>query len=371
MYKRQEVIQPSRFVEDFCTTHDIAPACVTTASTSASPAAGAEEVTAVRVLARDDVIAELRRALNDSGIGEAGRRQAARQLARLADAGVPGADPEEWWTTTEAASHEALAVPERLSPSRIESLLACPMREVLQRMVGLDSSLHMVWGSMAHAYFEAVGRGVDETFARNAVLEARRSVDDAPQWKVEREIAEFEAMLQRAHRWLQTSRSAFEQVAVEADIDVEISPGLRVVGRADRIERDGSGALHIVDLKTGSGVPSKDDAEANPQLEAYQLALSRGAIDGETVRSAAPGETPNTVGGAVLVYPKVDRDAAATREQTAKSEERLAQFAELIAPLPQRVTGPRLLASTGAHCDRCAVRALCPVQPEGQVVPRG
>ena len=169
---------------------------------------------------------------------------------------MPGADPGEWWTTTEVASHEALAVPGRLSPSRIESLLACPMREVLQPMVGLDSSLHMVWGSMAHAYFEALGRGVDEAYAREAVLDARRSVDDAPGWKLEREIAEFDALLQRTHLWLQTSRAAFEQVAVEADIDVTIAPGLRIVGRADRIERDGSGALHIVDLKTGSALPS-------------------------------------------------------------------------------------------------------------------
>ncbi|MCT1444910.1 ATP-dependent helicase [Corynebacterium sanguinis] len=367
----EEVIQPSRFIEEFCTSHSIAPARVTTASSSADPAPGADELTAVRVLARDDVIAELRRALQDPGVGEAGRRQAARQLARLADAGVPGADPGEWWTTTEVASHEALAVPERLSPSRIESLLACPMREVLQRMVGLDSSLHMVWGSMAHAYFEALGRGVDEAYAREAVLDARRSVDDAPGWKLEREIAEFDALLQRTHLWLQTSRAAFEQVAVEADIDVTIAPGLRIVGRADRIERDGSGALHIVDLKTGSALPSQAEAEANPQLEAYQLALSRGVVDGETVRSAAPGEAPSDVGGAVLVYPKADRKAVATREQASKSEERLTEFAEVVAPLPQLVAGPELLASAGAHCDRCAVRALCPVQPEGQVVPRG
>ncbi|WP_165165414.1 ATP-dependent DNA helicase [Corynebacterium qintianiae] len=365
-----ELVQPSRFVEQFCAAHHLRQVTVTTAGSA--PVAPAEGAVAVRVLAHDDLIAELRRVVRDPGAGEAGRRQAARQLARLAHAGVPGADPGQWWTTTEVSVSEGLPVPTRLSPSRIESLLACPMREVLQRMVGLDSSLNMVWGSMAHAYFEAVGRGVDEAVARRAVLEARRSVDDSPAWKLEREIAEFDAMLGRAHTWLLTSRAVFEQVAVETAIDVEVAPDLRIVGRADRIERENSGALHIVDLKTGSGVPSKRDAEENSQLEAYQLALSRGVFDGEKVTTASAGDTPAEVGGAVLLYPKKETKAgASTRQQAPKSEERLAEFANLITPLPLLMSGPELLAATGQQCERCAVRALCPVQPEGQVVTRG
>lgn len=371
----EEVVQPSRFVEELCAAKGIELVRVSTRElplqAAAEPPAEESSVN-VRVLAHDDLLAELRRAVRAPENDEATRRQAARQLARLAQAGVPGADPDQWWSTTEVSTAEALALRERLSPSRIESLLACPMREVLQRMVGLDSSLPMVWGSMAHAYFEAIARGVPEPDARRATVEARRSVDDAPAWSLEHDIAEFDATLDAAQRWLVSSRAAFEQVAVEAEIDVAVAPGLRIVGRADRIERDGDGALHIVDLKTGSQVPSQSDAEENVQLEAYQLALSRGVVTGENVVSAQAGETPARVGGAVLLYPRKRlKTGASTREQSGKSEEQLAEFAGRIAPLPGHMSGPELLASTGAHCDRCAVRALCPVQPEGQVVTRG
>lgn len=364
-----EVVQPSRFVDDFAARLGGEPARATTQGGDLVARGGG--AVSVRLLSTADILAELRRAVTSDNSSEATRRQASRQLARLAAAGVAGAHPSEWWTTTDVSTSESLRIPTRLSPSRIESLLACPMREVLQRMVQLDSSLHMVWGVMAHAYFEAVGRGADEAAAREAVMEARRTADDAPAWKLDRDVAEFEAMLVRAHQWLTSSRGTFEQVAVEADINVEVAPGLSIIGRADRIERDASGALHVVDLKTSASVPSQASAEDNTQLEAYQLALSRGVVDGTSVVTAGPGDTPAEIGGAMLLYPKAQsRGAAAKRQQAPKDAERLGEFAEMIAPLPARMAGPELVAATGPHCDRCAVRALCPVQPEGQVVTR-
>lgn len=370
-----EIVQPSRFVEDFCAEEGIEAIRVTTRELAPDVARkdiSEPEPLTVRVLAHDNLVAELRRVVRDPANGEMERTQAARQLARLARAGVTGADPEQWWTTTEPSVSEALPVRESLSPSRIESLLSCPMREVLQRMVGLDSNLAMVWGSMAHAYFEAIARGVDEAEARRATLDARESADDAPEWSRGQGMDEFAEMLERTQRWLATSRADFEQVAVEAGIDVTVAPGVRITGRADRLERGADGRLHIVDLKTGSGLPSKDEAEANVQLEAYQLALSRGVVRGERVTSAADGETPEQVGGAILLYPRtVLKGGAGTRLQEAKTAEELDEFAKRIAPLPGLMSGPELPASTGSHCERCAVRALCPVQPEGQVVPRG
>ncbi|WP_291314628.1 ATP-dependent DNA helicase [Corynebacterium sp. UBA2622] len=370
----EEVVEPSRFVEEFAadrgiTVHRVlAEDRTLTVSTGKGEEGGGAPV--LRVLAHDELIAELRGALAAEESDEVTRAQAARQLARLAEAGVPGADPGEWWTVTEPSSSEALSVRGRLSPSRIESLLECPMRSVLQRMLGLDSSLNMVWGSMAHAYLEALGRGVDEVVARRATVEARRAADDAPRWKGERDIAEFEKMLVHVNGWFESSRSAFTQVAVEAGVDVQVTPELRIVGRMDRLEREESGAYHVVDLKTGRSAPSSAKMGENAQLTAYQLALSRGVLrDGEVV-TADPGEDPLEVGGAVLVYPRVNK-AGATRLQAPKSPGELVEFTEAIAPLPAAMAGPELLARTGQHCDRCAVRALCPVQPEGQVITNG
>ncbi|AWB83562.1 ATP-dependent DNA helicase [Corynebacterium liangguodongii] len=366
-----EVVSPSRFVEEWCAAHDVELRFARAEHAKEPLGVGGGEALTLRVLAHDDLIAELRRAARSDALGEAGRAQAARQLARLAEAGVPGADPGQWWATTTVASEKALPVPKKLSPSRIEGLLACPMNSVLERMVGLDGSMRAVYGAMAHAYLEALGRGVDEALARAEVLDARRSADASPAWKRERDIEEFEHTIDKTLGWLQASRATFEQVAVEASIDVDVAGGVRIVGRADRLEREASGALHIVDLKTSKRALSKPEAADNAQLTAYQLALAHGTLEGGRVVTAPGGAALDRVGGAVLVYPAVDSVKLTTREQAPKSPEELEQFAELVRPLPEQMAGPELLARTGKHCEHCSVRALCPVQPEGQVITRG
>lgn len=366
----EEAEQRSRFVEEFCAERDVEPAHVELAS-SPQGAAGESATVTVRVLAHDDLVAEFRRVLTDPASSERDKTQAARQLARLAEAGVLGADPEQWWSTTEPSTRERVKGGRALSPSRIESLLECPMRAVLVRMSGLDETLQMVYGSMAHAYFEALGRGVDPGTARRDAVAARRAADAAPAWKAERDIADFEAMLERTEGWLTASRSAFEQVAVEAEVDVEVSEHASIRGRLDRLEREESGALHIVDLKTGATPPTAAKTADNAQLAAYQLALSKGVIAGDKVTTASASDTPLEVGGAVLVYPAPKRAKAATREQAPKTEDELAAFAAAIDGLPEEVRGPTLLATTGDHCERCEVRALCPVQPEGATISHG
>ena len=361
------VEQPSRFIDEFCAEFEITPAKL---RLNSAPQAdlGDDTETLVRVLAHDDLIAEFRRVLTDPDAGEAKRAQAARQLARLADAGVLGADPQQWWTTTQPSTDEPLAQHPALSPSRIESLLECPMRNVLERMAGLNESLPMVYGAMGHAYLEALGRGVDPDDAYNAVVAARKEATDVPAWKRQRDIEEFEAMLNRTRTWLEASRGAFEQVAVETSVDVQVSDNARIRGRVDRLERDSSGALYVVDLKTGKNAIAQKDADNNAQLLAYQLALSKGALAADGRVTTAHGDSDLDVGGAMLVYPAKETSSISTREQAAKTPEELQEFAEAIDGLPDEMTGPTLLATTGPHCDRCSVRALCPVQPEGEMI---
>lgn len=363
-----EVAQSSRFVEEYCAEYGIAPEAVCVAGTPSEEAAADEDVALVRVLAHDDIIAEFRRALTDPESSEATRAQAARQLARLADAGVLGADPLQWWSTTEASTSEALSVRKTLSPSRIESLLECPMRAVLERMTGLDETMQMVHGAMAHAYFEALGRGVDPDEALRATVAAREAASDAPAWKQRRDVEDFTAMLERARTWLDSTRGTFEQVAVETDVDVQVSPKVRIRGRLDRLEREDSGAVHVVDLKTGASAPTAAETQNNPQLAAYQLALSRGSLNAGRVVTASGN--PLEVGGAMLVYPNNAKKRLTTLEQAPKDKEALDAFAELIDDLPEQMSGPELRATTGPHCDHCAVRALCPVQPQGEVIHR-
>ena len=365
-----ELIVPSRFIEEYCRDFDIEAQDVELARETSGVGGDAEPEARVRLLARDEIVAELRRALASPESSEAVREQAVRQLVRLARAGVPGADPAQWWGIGGASVSTALAEATTLSPSRIERLLQCPMREVLERMVGLDDNLAMIYGSMAHAYLEALGRDVDEAEARAASVAARRDAEDGPAWKAERDVADFEAMLERTAQWLEESRSAFTQVGVEIPVSVDVDDTVRIAGRLDRLEREDSGKVHIVDLKTGSAVPTNADTAENMQLAAYQLALSRGRIDGNAVTTARDGDEPLEVGGAVLVYPNADKTKRATREQAPKTPEELDALTQLLEPLPAALAGPELRAVAGPHCERCAVRALCPVQPEGEVVTR-
>lgn len=381
----EEVEQRSRFVEEFCRDYavearrvrvagsvtDAAQATGENRERAAADNGGVADIALVRVLAHDDLIAEFRRVVADPAAGETERSQAARQLARLAHAGVLGAAPEQWWTTTQPSTDARLPVSPALSPSRVEQLLACPMRAVLERMSGLNETLDMVYGSMAHAYFEALGSGADAEEALEATVAARRAADSSPEWKVERDIADFRAMLERTHGWLQASRGAFEQVAVEADVDVQISQNVRIRGRLDRLERDGSGAVHIVDLKTGASPPSAAATADNAQLATYQLALTRGEfVEGKVLTARAEAD-PLEVGGAVLVFPNAGKTSLTTREQAAKTQEDLAALAADLDGLPDELAGPTLLAVTGPQCERCAVRALCPVQPEGATIHHG
>ncbi|MDY5786365.1 ATP-dependent DNA helicase [Corynebacterium sp.] len=366
-----EAIEPSRFLAEFEKAYEVARTTVTADDFTLVASSGDGEVSTLRVLAHDELIAELRRALTADTSDEATTHQAARQLARLAAAGVPGAAPGQWWTVTEPSTLEALPKRTRLSPSRIESLLQCPMRSVIERMLEMDSTLKTVWGQIAHAYLEAIAGGVDEELARRLALEARAAASDVPPWKTQRDLADFEAMLDRIHRWMIASRSAFELVAVEADVDVEVAPGLRVVGRVDRLEREADGSYHVVDLKTGKSTPTAEKVQDNPQLEAYQLALSRGVVTDGGVVTATAGEDTAAVGGASLLYPAAGTASAKVLVQAAKDSDALEAFTELIMPLPDTMAGPDLLARTGDHCEHCKVRALCPVQPEGEVITHG
>ena len=68
------------------------------------------------------------------------------------------------------------------------------------------------------------------------------------------------------------------------------------------------------------------------------------------------------------MYPNTNKSSLSTREQAAKTDDELAALSSSLDKLPEEIAGSTLLAATGPQCDRCAVRALCPVQPEGATI---
>ena len=71
------------------------------------------------------------------------RQQAARALARLARAGVPGADPDDWYGLAPLSGAGRLrdaGEVVRVSPSKVETFEQCPLRWVLQASGGSGPS---------------------------------------------------------------------------------------------------------------------------------------------------------------------------------------------------------------------------------------
>ena len=364
-----EPTEPSRFVEEFCAAHGLTPERY-----AADPAADTADYDPlhVRLLSVPGLLAELRRVVCDDTARADERGQAARQLARLAAAGVPGADPEEWWTTTAASTSEPLPAVTSLSPSRIEGLLTCPLREVIQRLVVEEETpAAMVKGSLVHAFFEALGRGADAEHATALTLAAWENLQKSPAWMRAGEREAFESLLAETVAWLRSRRINYTQVGVETGMDVEVIDGVRIRGRMDMLDKDSEGRHWIVDLKTSKNAVSLDAAEEHLQLLAYQLALSRGVFRDGQVTDPQPGDQPLEVAGGKLVYPaSLVKEGASERNQSPKSAEELAEFAEQLPPLLTQMRGPELVARANQHCERCPVRSICPIQPEGKVITR-
>lgn len=369
-------IEPSRFLEPWAQNKGVE---IEKVFASASERANAEDVNVpdLRVLSRTSLISELRRIISHTSTPHHVRTQAARQLARLAQAGVPGASPQSWWSTREASSTQALPLRTKLSPSRIEGALHCPMRAVLESVAedepDANSTLTMARGELLHVYFEALGRGVDEEYARLLVKQAYLEALNEPQWREKIELERMEKLMQGTHLWV-TNRSNTQLVGVEMDVDVavvqdeESGDQFGIRGRMDRVEKDADGNLIIVDLKSGRTQPTKQQTAEMPQLLAYQVAVSKGVVENGAIRTATPDEEPLKVAEAVLVHPAKETLGSMIRTQPAQEPQQLEKFAQLIPKVAHSMTGPELQAQINPMCQHCRVKAICPIQPEGKVV---
>jgi superfamily I DNA/RNA helicase/RecB family exonuclease len=321
-----------------------------------------------------DLVGELRRVVG-SPVEELGRRyRAARQLARLAAAGVPGADPDTWYGLPDVSTDEPLWVasgsvePEvRVSPSTVEVLSKCPLRWFVERHGGSDAmELPSITGSLVHALAQSAAQGASQDDLREALDVAWADVDAGAPWFSRRERLRVRRMLDSFVNWLAESRRDLTQVAVERDMDVKperrpAGPWLRMRGRVDRLEVDAQGRPIVVDIKTGKVPPTRAAAQANPQLAVYQLAVSLGAF-GELDVSTEPG------GARLLYVAKETRKGATELRQDPLDKEALQGWLEVVRDAAEASLGPNYQASENADCDRCPARTSCPLHDEGRQV---
>ncbi|MEU4810735.1 ATP-dependent DNA helicase [Nocardia fluminea] len=331
-----------------------------------------------RALVMHALVAELRGVVCDPGADPGRRDRAARQLARLADAGVPGTDPGDWYGTAELSSQRELwdddDSPIGLSPSTVELLRTCPLRWALERHGGTDGdNPHAVKGNLVHTLVQALAGDVPEAQVRAALDQAWRTIDPADGWHSRQELRRTETMLETFLAWVRTTRGELTQAGVEVPVDcvlparTEGARAVRIRGRIDRLERDAQGRFVIVDVKTGKTPVSEKAVADHAQLATYQVAAAHGALDEDESGEPAPVVDP---GGARLVYvAKPNRKTgAAERTQNALDGEGLDQWRTTIHDAADATRGPGYLAVRNDGCRHCPVSGSCPVQDTGRQV---
>ncbi|MFC6011206.1 ATP-dependent helicase [Nocardia lasii] len=326
-----------------------------------------------RALVMHALVAELRGVVCDPATAPERRERAAHQLARLADAGVPGTDPGDWYGTAALSSERELFddedTPIGLSPSTVELLRTCPLRWALERHGGTDGdNPHAVKGNLVHTLVQALAGEVPEAQVRAALDQAWRSIDPAEGWHSRQELRRTETMLETFLAWVRATRGELTQVGVEVPVDcvlparTDTARAVRIRGRIDRLERDAQGRFVIVDVKTGKTPVSAKAVAEHAQLATYQVAAAHGALD-EDEQTGEPG-------GARLVYvaKSSTKTGAAERAQEALDGDGLEQWRETIHDAADATRGPGYLAVRNDGCRHCPVAGSCPVQDTGRQV---
>ncbi|OBF60836.1 ATP-dependent DNA helicase [Mycobacterium sp. 852002-50816_SCH5313054-b] len=328
----------------------------------------AQPISAPRVLSAAALVGRLRGVVCAPGgaVDDADRRCAAAQLARLAKAGVPGADPAGWHGLLPVSTSEPLRAGVQsvtLTPSTLQALTDCPLRWLAERHGGTNArDLRSTLGSVLHALIAGPDKTESELLAE--LDRAWKHLPFEAQWHAANELARHRAMVQAFFEWRAQTRGELTEVGVEVEVDGTLGTPrdgavqggeIRVCGRVDRLERDAAGRLVIVDIKTGKTPVSKDDAQQHAQLALYQLAVAEGMI--------AAGDEP---GGARLVYVgKAGAGGATVREQDPLTTAARDEWRGLVRLAADATAGPQFVARRNDGCAHCPIRPCCPAHADG------
>jgi superfamily I DNA/RNA helicase/RecB family exonuclease len=320
---------------------------------------------ATRWLSLPALVADLRRTAADPGRPDPLRRAAAGQLARLADAGVRGADPGDWYALTELSDAAPIVGDGervRLSPSHVETFTRCGLRWLLESAVGAghpDVLRHL--GTVIHAAAQLIAEGATEYQVSARIDDIWHHLDFGSVWYGTRQRELAEKMVRKFLDW--HTANPRELLATEEALKVRVGR-VEITGRVDRLERDGQDRGVVVDLKTGGSAPHDDDLDRHPQLGVYQLAVLLGAFERLGVIEPGGAELVQVGKAGLAARAKVQRQRALPDDPDP------AWARKLVDAVAEGMAGPVYLARVNPGCRTCPVASCCPVSPEGgQVTP--
>ena len=183
-----------------------------------------EPVAGPRVLSGNAVVGRLRGVVcaPQASVSDAMRDCAAEQLARLAEAGVPGADPAGWYGMSPVSTTEPMWNGDdhvvTLTPSSLQTLTDCPLRWMAERHGGTDlRDLGSTVGSVLHALVAEPAGGESELLA--ALERAWQHLPFESRWYADNELARHRTMIETFLVWRAQTRGELTEVGVEVEID--------------------------------------------------------------------------------------------------------------------------------------------------------
>ena len=312
-----------------------------------------------RPLTLPGLVAELRRSLLDPDPGVRG--DAVTTLARLAREGVPGADPSQWWALRGVSDDRPRRDPEspvRVSPSTIDPFGRCGLQWVLRASGGDGPSMGAQdIGTLVHELAHDLGDTDAATYA--AELERRWGrLGLPPGWLSRRDLALATRMTERLATYLgEAAAAGWRKAASEERMRVALGRA-HVSGTVDRVEIGPAGQVRVVDLKTGSSKPTRDEVGRHGQLGAYQVAVEAGAFADHGARSG---------GAALLQLGKAATTTTTLQVQVPLTEDDDPRWAhDLLAGTADRMAAATFTATPGSHCGTCQVKDSCPALAEGR-----
>jgi superfamily I DNA/RNA helicase/RecB family exonuclease len=306
------------------------------------------------------LVAELRAVVCDPAADPIDREAAAGELSRLAQVGVRGADPGEWWGLAPLSDDGPVADPARpvpVSPSRIDAFLRCELRALLQDLGARDGdTLSASLGTLVHEIAATAPEGATQEDLEALLDERWHSLDFGARWHADNERQRARRILSVLLSWLAESRAELELVDIERGFSAAVGDAV-LVGRVDRLERDEDGRLVVVDLKTGKTKVRADDLPVHPQLGAYQLAVESGGF----------GEGERTGGARLVQLAASGSDPEQRQDPLAESDDPTWIAAE-VARVAARYRGSEFTALVSTGCGHCDLKKCCPLYPEGRQV---
>lgn len=306
---------------------------------------------------------------------------AAAQLAELADAGVPGAHPEQWWGAAALSSTDPILAedaPLSISPSAVGTAQEQPLQWFTSQAGGdRPRPFATELGTFIHDELHEPHPDAEEDVLLAVLEEKWPEFVTTRSWSSEREKAEAVELVRCLGRYYQSLKSRkrrrwVEELHLRQEFDLDLSdhlpadspvPARRkavVSGMADRIElpasKDAPQGLYVVDLKTTKNPPKDEDVwDEYPQIGVYQLMIASGAVSDAIAR-------------------RNERITEQLKDPSLTDAERTALQRKIIDPAQVEGETLDLAASAGAALlqlrrTKTGARAKDPVQPQEALRP--